>query len=173
MCTYDSEELGCSLRNLIHTWWNHIYFLCSKSFDYTILQCFIGVLIQCTIPILHLKVFLSSWRHFCDDNGYVDDDGDDDDDDVFSHLTRLDFGSSRASYINISTPQNDNMSLFVGDAPSQPSVCTEKTRVWSYRRVMGIRSATCPRQPCLVVCIMVLHKRYLAESCTGNIIPCI
>ena len=90
----------------------------------------------------------------CDDNS----DGDDDDDDVFisSHSSTLD-PPPAASYISNPTPHNANY-IYTPDAASQPSVCTAKTRVLSYRMSDGDRSTTCRRQPCLVVCIMVLHK---------------
>ena len=152
-CTYDSERLGCSLRNLILDWIK-INFLCSIRFDYTIPQCFIGVLIYCTISIWELKVFLSAWRHFVMIIAMV----------MttmmmfLSHLTRRRWILQQQVISAIQHPTMQILYIYTPDAASQPSVCTEKTRVWSYRWAMGMRSTTCRRQPCLVVCIMVLHK---------------
>lgn len=168
-CTYDSERLGCPLRNLILLDGIKINFLCSIRFDYTIPQFFIGVLIYFTIPIWELKVFLSAWRHFCDDNS----DGDDDDDDVFisSHSSTLD--PPAASYISNPTPHNANIIYIRQMRLPNPLLAPKRLEFgvigerwgWGRRHVDDNHALFC-----VLWCFI---NQYSAESCTGNIIQCI
>ncbi len=94
-----------------------------------------------------------------------------------SHLTIVDVGSSSS---NISTIQHPTMPIWVysSDAASQPSVCTEKTRVWSYRMSNGdevddIMSTTTYDNHALLCALWCFINRYLAEPCNGNIRQCI